>query len=289
MVLWLLLRTFTAFLPLKPHGMDTSSQINPELQRDTFEPRGSHPIHLLLGVNQQLTPPTSAILQRWARVMDEYPLEFYLHPVKVDLLGIISYPMSPSGPMVAPIRMVLYPRQLRLDRASIITVKTHSSARSENLTSPAAKFNRPRISAVNIGGQSYEYMVTTMNLEDEAFNCIHGDEPFADCDIGLELDTDPTSFLVAANAITLRIDLEVYFYNHNFTVDADDNYRVIIPREMGNAQKLLPVHLPRHPDCDAGDAPFFRLHLRASLTFMLLEEDISEKYPHIEFWGRWTH
>ncbi|KAJ7896096.1 hypothetical protein B0H14DRAFT_3426034 [Mycena olivaceomarginata] len=80
-------------------------------------------------------------------------------------------------------------------------------------------------------------------------------------------------FSRAANAITLRTDLKVCFYNHNFTD------RVIIPPEMGNVQKLLPVHLPRHPDCDAGDALFFRLHLRASITFMLLEEDISEKYP----------
>jgi hypothetical protein len=124
------------------HGISTSeaprhghvlSDKSTELQRDTFELRGSHPpsswlVNSLIrglsftGINQKLTPAASAILQRWARVIDEYPLEFYLRAAKVELLGIMSYSMSPSGPIVAPIRMILYPRQLRLDRAGIITV-----------------------------------------------------------------------------------------------------------------------------------------------------------------------
>ncbi|KAJ7854333.1 hypothetical protein B0H13DRAFT_2358541 [Mycena leptocephala] len=67
----------------------------------------------------------------------------------------------------------------------------------------------------------------------------------------------------------------VHFYNYNFTVDADDNYRVIILRDMGEAHKLLPMHLPRHYH-DTDDDTFFRLHLRASMSFMLLGGDISE-------------
>jgi hypothetical protein len=31
----------------------------------------------------------------------------------------------------------------------------------------------------------------------------------------------------------LRRDLKVHFYNHGFTVDADDNYRVVLLRDMG--------------------------------------------------------
>jgi hypothetical protein len=93
------------------------------------------------------------------------------------------------------------------------------------------------------------------------------------------LGVDPTAFLVAANAITLRKDLKVHFYNHNFTVDADDGYRIVILRDMGEAQRLLPTRLPRHSHYDENDATFFRLHLRYSMNFMLLGGDVSEKYP----------
>jgi hypothetical protein len=93
------------------------------------------------------------------------------------------------------------------------------------------------------------------------------------------LGVDPSPFLVPANAILLRKDLKVHFYNHNFAVDADDNYRVIVLRDMGDAWQLLPTHLPPHPDHDDTDALFFRLHLRYSFNFMLLGGDIREKYP----------
>jgi hypothetical protein len=55
------------------------------------------------GINQKLTLAASAILQCWARVMDEYPLEFYLRPVKVELLGIMSY--SLCRPVVPLLRL----------------------------------------------------------------------------------------------------------------------------------------------------------------------------------------
>ncbi|KAJ7459978.1 hypothetical protein B0H11DRAFT_2058414 [Mycena galericulata] len=93
------------------------------------------------------------------------------------------------------------------------------------------------------------------------------------------LEVDPAPFLVAANAITIHQDLKLHFYNHAFAVDADDDFRVIVFRDMGDVQRLLPTHLPRRADSDDHDAAFFRLHLRYSLSFMLLGGDVTEKYP----------
>ncbi|KAJ7934861.1 hypothetical protein B0H13DRAFT_2481304 [Mycena leptocephala] len=93
------------------------------------------------------------------------------------------------------------------------------------------------------------------------------------------MGVDVSPFTVPANALTTRRDLKPHFYNHNFTVDADDDYRIVILRDMGEAQQLLPTHLPLLPQHDPRDATFFRLHLRVSMTFMLLGGDVSEKYP----------
>ncbi|KAJ7880706.1 hypothetical protein B0H14DRAFT_2566108 [Mycena olivaceomarginata] len=219
--IWLLPRTFTAFLPLKPHGMDTSSQINPQRCSGTPSSPGA------------LTPSTfflvSELIDLWAIVhrrkskADSSDKCDSPALAKVELLGIMSYSMSPSGPIVAPIQMILYP---------------HSTT-----AGPGWYHNFDPFTLRSWTSRSAPRILPQQTVIPASSSI-----------------QTPTSFLVAANAITLRTDLKVYFYNHNFTVDADDNYSVIVPREMGNVQKLLPVHLLRRLDGDAGDVPFFRLH-----------------------------
>ncbi|KAJ7214567.1 hypothetical protein GGX14DRAFT_696652, partial [Mycena pura] len=284
-----------------------------ELQRDTFffAHMGRFPIRLVLGLNQKITPVTSATLRRWADLMVGKHHEFFLAPVTVNPNGIMSYSMTPSGPIIPP--------------DSDEPLPPGDYGWYLNVDLDPAEF--PELTGVNmaIRNQSFEYNVMSMEhekllalyafppdlqrriLERDAQRCrITGDTvdimstwivpPFLGwtvanlwdppdiaprvSDDGLHpLGMDCTSFLVSANAIVLRKDLKLHFYNHNFTVDADDNYRIVILRDIGGVQSLLPTHLPRNPGHDPNDVTFFRLHLRYSMNFMLLGGDIREKYP----------
>jgi hypothetical protein len=54
-------------------------------------------------LNQRLTPLSSVKLQRWAYLISGREEEdFYLCPVAVKRIGIMSYSVSPSGPIVEP-------------------------------------------------------------------------------------------------------------------------------------------------------------------------------------------
>ncbi|KAJ7874101.1 hypothetical protein B0H13DRAFT_2058035 [Mycena leptocephala] len=272
---------------------------------------GVFPIRLVLGVNQKLTPVTSASLRRWADLMVGRHHEFFLCPVTVKPRGIMSYAMTPSGAIVAP------------DSDDPLPPGNYGWYLDPNLG--PSEF--PEFTGVNMAmrDKSFEYDVTYMDNEKmwalykfppelerlalarDAQRCrvtgnstdttltwivpppwgwtvANSNDPAdiapARCDLELHpLGIDPRPFLVAANVIMLRKDLKVHFYNHNFTIDADDNYRVIVLRDMGQSQKLLPTHLPRRSDYDPLDATFFRLHLRHSMNFMLLGGDTREKYP----------
>ncbi|KAJ7610016.1 hypothetical protein DFH06DRAFT_1374868 [Mycena polygramma] len=70
---------------------------------------------------------------------------------------------------------------------------------------------------------------------------------WAAVDAGNPEDLDPAPYIVAANALTMRADFKVHFYNHNFAVDVDDEYRIVVLQGMGADHALLPAHLPGHP------------------------------------------
>ncbi|KAJ7230245.1 hypothetical protein GGX14DRAFT_538347 [Mycena pura] len=287
-----------------------------ELQRDTFffAPMGPHPIRLILGLNQQLTPVSVSTLRRWVHVMKGYPQEFCLFPVKVEPYGIMTYSMSPSGPMIDP------------ESTESLPPGNYGWYKDSDLT-PHSFLDLTGVDMA-MRDKSFEYNVTFMDDErllnlykfpsDVEHRVLTRDSrrcevtgstddlvltwivppPWAWAAVNIHdppeiaptasaapnmaihpLGFDPSPFLVPANAILLRKDLKVHFYNHHFTIDADDNYRVIVLRDMGDTQQLLPTHLPRHPEHDNSDALFFRLHLRYSFNFMLLGGDIREKYP----------
>ncbi|KAJ7768142.1 hypothetical protein DFH07DRAFT_1058382 [Mycena maculata] len=297
-----------------PHGHILSDK-STELQRDTFifAPMGGHPIRLVLGLNQTLTPLSSATLRRWAHLMTGYPPDLFLCPVQVKIFGIMSYSMSPSGPIIDPQSTDPLPpgnygwyldRDLATSGFTDLT-GVNPAVRNQSFEYVVADLEEERLCALYKFSPDLEHRV----LERDALQCrVTGattdviptwivpppwawtvandyDPPgiaprWSESNTAIHpVGIDPTAFLVAANAITLRKDIKVHFYNHNFTVDADDNYRVVILRDMGEAQKLLPTHLPRHPHYDDNDATFFRLHLRYSMNFMLLGGDVSEKYP----------
>ncbi|KAJ7142839.1 hypothetical protein C8R44DRAFT_761275, partial [Mycena epipterygia] len=74
----------------------------------------------------------------------------------------------------------------------------------------------------------------------------------------------------------LHKDLKVRFDNNNFSMDADDNYRIVVFRDLGAEQALLPTHLPRRRRILS--PPPTLHHLRYTLCFMLLGGDVSETY-----------
>ncbi|KAJ7440938.1 hypothetical protein FB451DRAFT_1299346, partial [Mycena latifolia] len=284
------------------HGHILSDE-SAELQRDTFffAPMGSHPTRLVLGLNQKLTPVTSTTLRRWAHLMVGYPQEFFLCPATVKPLGIMSYSMAPSGPIIAPdseeplppgnYGWYLDPKlgPCEFTELTGVDMAMRNSSFEHNVTfmgdekmQELYKFPADMERLVlardaqrcRVTGDAVDIMLTWIVPPPWGWAAANSYDPPGiaprRCDNNLHpLGLDPTPFL----------DLKVHFYNHNFTVDADDNYRIIILRDVGGVRNLLPMHLPRRPDCDTHDVTFFRLHLCYSMNFMLLGGDLSEKYP----------
>jgi hypothetical protein len=88
--------------------------------------------------------------------------------------------------------------------------------------------------------------------------------------------------VTAKNVLTLKSELKFHFHSNNFSVDVDDDYRIVILRDMGRALSFLPTHLPRHEQHDIIVDSFLRDHFRYSLGVMILGGDIRETYSRQE-------
>ncbi|KAJ7629810.1 hypothetical protein DFH06DRAFT_710292 [Mycena polygramma] len=280
------------------HGHVLSAK-SVELQRDTFffAPTGPFPTRLVLGLNQKLTPVSSAKLRRWVALLSERGLVFFICPVILKSMGAMRYSISPCGPIVDPESTEPLPpgnygwygnRELTdtgFRNLTGVDPAMRNKSFEFNVTymeEPSFldlyKFPPDIIQTVGVRdkqrcrvtGSTNDVMLTWIVPPPWAWAAVKAGDPE---------DLDPAPYVVAANALILRRDLKVHFYNHNFAVDVDDGYRIIVLRDMGADQALLPARLLRHPDDDGADAEFFRLHLRYSLNFMLLGGDISETYP----------
>ncbi|KAJ7205559.1 hypothetical protein GGX14DRAFT_644875 [Mycena pura] len=93
-------------------------------------------------------------------------------------------------------------------------------------------------------------------------------------------NTDSTPFLVSANTLTMQSDLVFHFHSNHFTVDPDDDYRILIFYDIAGLKRILPAHFPRHPQQDVAVDEFLRLHCRYSLSVMIRGGDISEVYSN---------
>ncbi|KAJ6457512.1 hypothetical protein C8R47DRAFT_1247232 [Mycena vitilis] len=271
------------------------------------------------GLNQKLTPISSAKLRRWAILLSgRKDLVFFICPVILKSMGAMRYSISPCGPIVDPTSTEPLPpgsRGLWLVRQSYeyllnLCTKSHPFSAGE-LTDTG--FEDLTGVDYDMRNKSFEFNVTymeepslldlykfppdiiqTVGVRDNQRCRVTGSTddvmptwivppPWAWAAVNINAgdpeDLDPAAFVVPANAFILRRDLKVHFYNHNFAVDVDDGYRIVVLRDMGADHALLPACLVRRPDDDGADAEFFRLHLRYSLNFMLLGGDIVETYP----------
>ncbi|KAJ7160359.1 hypothetical protein C8R46DRAFT_815056, partial [Mycena filopes] len=85
-------------------------------------------------------------------------------------------------------------------------------------------------------------------------------------------------FLVPQNVLTMHSDLASHFHNNNFGVDVDDDYQIVVLRDMGPASSLLPRHLRRHSGHDEDADGLLRDHFKYSLCLMIMGGDIRETY-----------
>ncbi|KAJ7469316.1 hypothetical protein B0H11DRAFT_2043940 [Mycena galericulata] len=206
--------------------------------------------------------------------------EFFLCPVTVESAGIMSYYVRPSGPAIEPesteplppgnygwyhdreclsrgfpelsrVRQRLYTFQYRLESAAIEDPFPASTV--------ARNDHRCRFTGSTTGTVMAWIIPPAVSWETDEW----GDDSI----------WDKTPFIVDANMLPMHNSLVFYFHSNHFTVDVDDDYRILVLRAMGDAQLLLPTHLPHQ---DAAVNHFLRLHCRYSLCLMLRGGDIEE-------------
>ncbi|KAK6969157.1 hypothetical protein R3P38DRAFT_2753287 [Favolaschia claudopus] len=284
------------------HGHVLSAKSR-DLERDTFIF-----IHLqtksklFMGFNQKVTPVTSALIHRWVAFLigDRGPEDpFWLCPVTLASAGIMAYRMVATGPGIdpqsseplppgnygwyfdsactnwglpelanSPFRLTTIAGRLE-DMKEYLSedFERHEFPPSANATAATARDQgRCRFTGATENTTVAWIIPPAVSWETQ--------------DFGRQSDWDQTPFVVTENLITMQAILKPHFYGNNFTVDVDDNRRIIILRSMGDAQRLLPSHLPDHilptPEVDH----YLRLHCRYSLNAMLLCGDVSETYSN---------
>ncbi|KAJ7189233.1 hypothetical protein C8R46DRAFT_1184379 [Mycena filopes] len=269
-----------------PHGHALSDK-SEALQRDTYFFSSGHPTRLVLGFNQKLTPLSSAKLHRWTDLMSGWKQGFYICPVSVKPCGVMVYSISPSGPVIdvdseellPPGNYGWYCDRILSTSGLIMLAGVEASARNT----------------------SFEYHVTVDRHEgflgpyeipaDIARVVVVRDQRA--CRVTGSTNDTVSTWIVpptwAWTTIPLRPPRKRIHAAQRpqstllqpFAVDVDDDYRIVVLRDLGaDHARLLPTHLshPRNDTADA-DAEFFRLHLRYSFNFMLLGGDITERYP----------
>ncbi|KAK0447543.1 hypothetical protein EV421DRAFT_2033263 [Armillaria borealis] len=104
-------------------------------------------------------------------------------------------------------------------------------------------------------------------------------EVFPPTDPRINFGLDRKDLRVLPNATLLCKELIPYFQDNVFSVDINNNYRVIIFRETGSAHQLLPTYMPRPSSQDSQFEMFLRAYFYTSLRANLLGGDIREDYP----------
>ncbi|KAJ7352351.1 hypothetical protein DFH08DRAFT_84887 [Mycena albidolilacea] len=277
------------------HVFSTKSKL---LNRDTFIFGAAHgKSRLFFGVNQRLTPMTMSTFCHWIQIMtNRIELEkFFLCPVVVQPAGIMSYFVRPSGPAIDPESAEPIPPgnygwycdaacnsrgvpEVTMVPQRQCTFQDHfdedwlgpQRAIMDTVPPPVEK------SATARDGPHFRF---TTSVEDLALAWIIPPVLARETD-DWGFNTDPTPFLVSANALTMQSDLVFHFHSNHFTVDPDDDYRILIFYDVVGLQRILPTYLPRHPQQDVAADEFLRLHCRYSLSVMIRGGDISEVYSN---------
>ncbi|KAJ7639920.1 hypothetical protein B0H17DRAFT_1216745 [Mycena rosella] len=275
-----------------------------DLGRDTFFfITLSQKSQLFLGVNQKFTPISSATIHRWVELMNTHfeSEEFFLCPVImrkrafsaggitiskrrnrlkgdiVEALQVLKSLIKVKDMLYAPTLMVIEDDNdpVVKDDAEGARLKDQPNYPGELVVDAAS----PKASVVMARDKHrcrFAGTVTDTILAWIIPPMISGEtDNFCNSQFW-----ENTPFLVFANVITMHTQLRFHFYNNHFTVDVDDDYRILVLRSMGDVQALLPTHLPYHAQQYAAANGFLRHRCRDSLNLMLRGGDIKEVYPN---------
>ncbi|KAK7028714.1 hypothetical protein R3P38DRAFT_2937896 [Favolaschia claudopus] len=284
------------------HGHVLSAKSR-DLERDTFIFIHLQTSKLFMGFNQKVTPVTSALIHRWVAFLigDRGPPEpFWLCPVTLASAGIMAYRMVASGPGIDPqsseplppgnygwyfdsaCTSCWGPPNLANSPFRLTTIQGRLEDMKEYLSEDFERHEFPPIANVTAATARDQGRCRFTGATENTTVAwiIPPAVSWETQDFGRQSDWDQAPFVVTPNLITMHSTLKPHFYGNNFTVDVDDNRRIVILRSMGDAQRLLPSHLPDHilptPEVDH----YLRLHCRYTLNAMLLNGDISETYSN---------
>ncbi|PBK62092.1 hypothetical protein ARMSODRAFT_1089366 [Armillaria solidipes] len=257
-------------------------------ERDTFICSTSSPAKLLVRVNQRWIPISSATVQRWAYLLAPHSEPFHLRPVTVHQFGIMAYAIMPNGPPIPensskqllPITARFLPQITTtpnpLSFATMQktwTIRPNPGIMLDVIPSVAQAVRRRDQYQCFVTGTASHNDTDLVWMFPPCFARLCRFPPLRD-----DYHPIPQFFETASNAAFLHKDLIPFFHDNAFSVDVDDDYRVLIFRDIGPAEKLLPSHLRVSPNEEPEDW-FLREHFRISLKVCILEGDIDEDYP----------
>ncbi|KAK0436121.1 hypothetical protein EV421DRAFT_1981848 [Armillaria borealis] len=270
------------------------SSISSELQRDTFIWSNTYPSHLIIGINQRLTPVTSALIKRWTQdIMQASWKEFHLCPVEVRTCGVLTYGILPTGPEIPMLSIDALPPgdygwyfAEPKKKSPILMVEMQSFKATQSthiqdffagrrLIDPrkiAQFFQRDESRCLFVGSVPRESTEVTWIVPPYfawmAFPTSSQRETAGLSSRELEK---------SSNAVLMHKQLIPFFNDNAFNVDIDDNYHIVIFREMGSARSLLPTHMPPR-EHDPQFETFLRAHFHSSIRSTIFHGDIRNEY-----------
>ncbi|RDB16647.1 hypothetical protein Hypma_002366 [Hypsizygus marmoreus] len=270
------------------------------LERDTFIFWATPECRLLLGLNQKRTPVTHVTLLRWIRLVDPEIDEFHVQPVLLERRGILNYFPSPmAGPTPDPSSRLLPGDYLWVDPSTAQSGPRPLLAKRSSLSSYRAKHSADKDP---VSGATHELYTFPPSFEQsvasrDGWRCFITGEEASPPEKELALTwlfppawkyrllcqngrTSPPveDFVSTSNVGLIRKDLISLFNDNAFGVDVDDDYRLVIFRDLGPNVQLA----QRQQGISPGpDGRFLREHFRWCLVVHLLGGDVREDY-HVD-------
>ncbi|PBK64092.1 hypothetical protein ARMSODRAFT_979466 [Armillaria solidipes] len=261
---------------------------------DTFIFSHTVPSKLVVAFNQRLAPLTSALVHRWMSLLNSYTSPFCLYPVTVHRMGIMAYGIRRSGPPIPERSTDPLPpgdygwystsgcehRYLPevtsgMRPKSFLTMKQSASGRH---CDPETIFDVvPNVAQAVMERDRHRCFITGSDANTELVWIFTPYYAPIIYDVSLDICATTEEFETAPNAAYLHKEIIPFFLDNAFSIDVDDNHRIVSFRDIGSAQSLLPTHLTM---INGPDDYYLREHFRLSLGVNVLDCDIRKQYPN---------
>ncbi|KAH9478921.1 hypothetical protein JR316_0009384 [Psilocybe cubensis] len=267
----------------------------------------------LSGLNQEITPISSKILHDWGRFVDEDCLDFEIYPVTVekgrglfncyrtrsgdnipadstDIIPPGDYDFDiPSSPFSNPFKIVSGVPSFKERKYDAEQPNARWMVRVEPEYMPLFELNDIIINSV-MRRDHGQCMITGVTNAEVVTAAWLVPPPFVEVMKQLEYESeykDPNQLYIPGNAITLQKDLADAFFENAIGIDVNDNYRVVLFRDIGpigepfkGATNIRPYFKqPMNRDRFKGpDDIFLRAHFLHCLYVNLYGGDITRQY-----------